>query len=226
MENKLNNKEYFQKKLNSEMNRIEQFETTLKNIDHSNSKGIRIGKIHLSNLYLNCVKLLCSLNNSPREILPVYLTFLENYKDICTPNDSMYDIIDVFSLGVLIFDNNEKIIDYLEQIFYEYDSTDGMIVFLMNYLKNRDSKITRSRIKYFNELFQSGDKANKLKIELKLWYSKHSDAYWYNSHKSSNNTYCGYWCFEIAALAKILDIDDTTFKVNQYYPYDLVHYKE
>lgn len=59
-----------------------------------------------------------------------------------------------------------------------------------------------------------------------LWYDKHSDAYWYNSHLSPNDTYCGYWCFEIAALVKIFKINDTKLRDNQYYPYNLVHYKK
>ena len=37
------------------------------------------------------------------------------------------------------------------------------------------------------------------------------------------DTYCGYWCFEIAALAKIFSVDDSEFKKHPYYPYDLAH---
>ncbi|TKI19923.1 DUF1911 domain-containing protein, partial [Bacillus cereus] len=31
--------------------------------------------------------------------------------------------------------------------------------------------------------------------------------------------------FETAALAKILELDDTSLKDNNHYPYDLAHYK-
>jgi hypothetical protein len=57
------------------------------------------------------------------------------------------------------------------------------------------------------------------------WYSTHGDFYWHDNHKSKVNTYFGYWCFEAGAIVKIMGLDDTAFKDNQYYPYDLVHYK-
>jgi hypothetical protein len=56
------------------------------------------------------------------------------------------------------------------------------------------------------------------------WYSTHRDFYWYDNHKSKVNTYFGYWCFEVGAIVKIMGLDDSAFKDNQYYPYDLVHY--
>ena len=58
------------------------------------------------------------------------------------------------------------------------------------------------------------------------WYSSHSDYYWYNSHESKANTYFGYWCFEAGAIVKIMGLDDSALKDNQYYPYDLVHYTQ
>jgi hypothetical protein len=49
---------------------------------------------------------------------------------------------------------------------------------------------------------------------------------WYDSHKSSKNDYYGYWSFEAGAIAKILNLDDSSLKDVAYYPYDLVHYKK
>lgn len=46
------------------------------------------------------------------------------------------------------------------------------------------------------------------------------------THKSPYGTHCGYWSFESGALVKILGLDDSILKDQQYYPYDLVHYKE
>ncbi len=37
--------------------------------------------------------------------------------------------------------------------------------------------------------------------------------------------YHGLWCYEAAALAKILKIDDAALKDNPHYPYDLAHFK-
>lgn len=53
------------------------------------------------------------------------------------------------------------------------------------------------------------------------WYDDNSDAAWYNSHNSDSDTYCGYWCYIGAAIAKILGFDFNAFKGVTYFPYDL-----
>ncbi|WP_345201556.1 PoNe immunity protein domain-containing protein [Chryseobacterium ginsengisoli] len=54
---------------------------------------------------------------------------------------------------------------------------------------------------------------NNLKLYLdQEWYKGHSDAGWYDNHKSKHNTYAGYWSWESAALVKILDLDDSILK--------------
>jgi len=44
----------------------------------------------------------------------------------------------------------------------------------------------------------------------------------YESHKTE--FYSGYWAWELAALVKVMGLDDSSFKDNPYYPYDLVHW--
>lgn len=56
------------------------------------------------------------------------------------------------------------------------------------------------------------------------WYNE--DCGCYEAHKSKQNIYYGYWSFEAGAIAKILKINDTQLRDTQYYPYDMVHYKE
>lgn len=57
----------------------------------------------------------------------------------------------------------------------------------------------------------------------KEWYTGHSDSGWYDSHKSKEDTYAGYWSWESAALVKILQLDDQLLKGQRYYPYDILH---
>lgn len=61
---------------------------------------------------------------------------------------------------------------------------------------------------------------------LKKWYKLHKDAAWYDSHKSKQDIYNGYWSFEAGAIAKILNIEDSSLKDEPYYPYDLVHFQD
>ncbi|WP_428714947.1 PoNe immunity protein domain-containing protein [Streptococcus suis] len=42
--------------------------------------------------------------------------------------------------------------------------------------------------------------------------------------RRKNPLYFGYWALEIAALVKVLNIPDDSFKNHKYYPYDLVHF--
>ena len=56
------------------------------------------------------------------------------------------------------------------------------------------------------------------------WYNKDCEVY--ESHKSVQSLYYGYWSFEAGAVAKILRLNDSKLKGVPYYPYDLVHYRE
>lgn len=217
------NTEYFQNRIDSERARIETFESALISLDSSNTDGIRIGKIHLSNLYLNCVKLVYSLKKSFDDMLPYYIKCLTYYKDVCAPEDSMYDMLDLLSIGVLLKKSKREFVAHLDEIVTRYNSQDGMILFLMDYLRDETPHMRVSSIEYFNLLMNSEDKLAVLNNALESWYSNHKGAYWYNSHESKNNTYCGYWCFEIAALAQICRVDDSILRKSQYYPYNIKH---
>ncbi|MCD8109564.1 MAG: DUF1911 domain-containing protein [Clostridiales bacterium] len=50
------------------------------------------------------------------------------------------------------------------------------------------------------------------------WYVHRKDMAWYDSHKGTNDTYVGYWSFEAAALAIVFDVDDQRLKNSPYYP--------
>ena len=120
MEKSIKTNEYFQNKMNSERKRIDKFESALNELEASNIKGIRMGKIHLANLYLNCVKLTFSKDKSFQKMFPDYMKFLEYYKEVCTSNDSMYDIIDILSIGVLLQNRKNEFIGYLDEIVLKY----------------------------------------------------------------------------------------------------------
>jgi len=66
------------------------------------------------------------------------------------------------------------------------------------------------------------DKTVVVKDYLSSWYSDNKDSYWYNSHDSKNDTYFGYWCFESAAVVKILNLNPSDFSNNDYFPCDLL----
>ena len=48
-------------------------------------------------------------------------------------------------------------------------------------------------------------------------------AAWYNNDQGGEGAYYGYWCFEAALVVRLLDIDDSSFRDNVYYPKDMVN---
>lgn len=65
--------------------------------------------------------------------------------------------------------------------------------------------------------------AEPIKTYLSRWYSSNRSSGWYDTHKCDDDEllYYGYWCFEAAAIAKRLGLDDTPIRDNKYYPKDL-----
>jgi hypothetical protein len=60
---------------------------------------------------------------------------------------------------------------------------------------------------------------------LETWYNNSRKAPWWGTHLSiegGDRRYSGYWCYEAAAVTKILQIDDSTYRDNEYYPRDLL----
>lgn len=45
-------------------------------------------------------------------------------------------------------------------------------------------------------------------------------------HLMATDAYIGYWCWEIALVVKVFNIDDSSFINHPYYPKDLVHWQE
>ena len=49
------------------------------------------------------------------------------------------------------------------------------------------------------------------------WYNLNKNAPWYNSHLKKN-CYRGYWAWEVAAIAKIMQIDDSDLRIIRIIP--------
>ena len=220
MRDKLKEKDYFSKCIEYENARIIKFTQALQSVDKNNLIGIRNANLYLSNFYRNLFKLKYSAGYPINEIFNDYLNWLNHYKLICSENDSFYDLVDMFSIGVLYSNNREGFILYLTDIIEKCKITDGLILLFYDYVKGNRYTFTQSKAYYFENLFFAEDKHSVISRVLSDWYKNHKDAYWYDSHKSKNNTYCGYWCFEIAAFVKIFKLDASSYCKENHYPYD------
>ena len=79
-----------------------------------------------------------------------------------------------------------------------------------------------------SDAIREKDKAEKLDIlsaYLKDWYREMvgmSDLECQSHLDPEQNGYCGYWAFEVAAIAYLDDLDDTELRQSPYYPKDMV----
>ncbi|MCU5269667.1 PoNi-like cognate immunity protein [Bacillus cereus] len=142
-------------------------------------------------------------------------------------------LIWMISLGILL-ETDKKNIERLKKIVDKKNVNDAVIDFLLcasdigytkmmnRYYKENPYAKTREII----ELAQIDKKEASKRLQTymeKEWLKGHYDYEWKNAHKEPG--YVGYWSFETAALAKILELDDISLKDNNHYPYDLAHYK-
>lgn len=139
----------------------------------------------------------------------------------------------MISLGILLETEKKNLVS-LAKLVEKENMNDVVIDFLLcasdigytkmtnRYYKENPYAKTREII----ELAQTDKKEAPKRLQTymeKEWFKGHYDYEWKNAHKEPG--YVGYWSFETAALVKILEIDDTSLKGNNHYPYDLAHYK-
>ncbi|MFV0381508.1 MAG: PoNe immunity protein domain-containing protein [Breznakia sp.] len=122
-------------------------------------------------------------------------------------------------------ENFTKGLDFLK----EEDINDYAIDFLVHSIDS-SWKVRDNNIKYpiryamLKDIINSKGTTQIVKGHLDRWYKLHEDSAWYDSHKSKENIYTGYWSYEAGAIVKILNLNDEELKQQQYYPYDLVHF--
>lgn len=196
-------------------------------------RGTRNGYSILINSYEKEINLLYSLGENLETIEKCYKKLLFYYCKMWDRKYGYIELIKVLSLGVLFKVNRSDIFE-LEQRLISEKFDDRLVNFLM---KEIDSTWEREGVEFEFEVYeclkQILDNDEKiiaceaLKEYLQeKWYEIHRECAWYDSHKSSKNVYYGYWSFEAGAIAKILNLDDSSLKDVPYYPYDLVHYKK
>ncbi|MCS4533014.1 PoNi-like cognate immunity protein [Neisseria montereyensis] len=222
-------------------------ETHTDDIDYF-EEGIRVGrtnpdrvasvqrKIFTTSLHLLIAKYASGyqLDKLKNEFLSVIEKFEKGWKDKGdTPTDNIHFdnyvlVLWMLSLGILLnleIENYQRIVtvldnskrrDYLLEYIIQAKISNRTIFNDLTYPKH---------FGFFKKLIENKD-ITTLKNHLeKDWYNSMKLTYWYDNHKSKANTFFGYWSFESGALVKILNLDDSILKDQQYYPYDMVHFK-
>ena len=167
-----------------------------------------------------------ALGNSLDEIFKWFKISLRYYQLSYGAFESIYDLMDYLSLAVLFEDRKEEFIEDVEKIFSKYQSfvdsgeqyEDGFIETLALYLLKGEVENFHSHLEYLNMI---GNDADSVIEAQKFWYYAHSEASWYDTHKTED-AYYGYWSFDTAALCKMRGIYDERFKDLDFFPYNLL----
>jgi len=130
------------------------------------------------------------------------------------------------SLAILVRVNDETWAQLVTQL--DNEGRDAVVERLIaTRQKGRKQTSTVMYPNPYRELLAAMDNkdaaTSHLQAFLKEYYSNMSRAYWHDSDKQNKDpAFFGYWAFELAAIVKALNIDDTSFHDHLYYPKDLV----
>ncbi|MBQ2582141.1 MAG: DUF1911 domain-containing protein [Ruminococcus sp.] len=139
--------------------------------------------------------------------------------------DAYADNLEFASMAYL-FGADENVLERIRKKMVDNDARktyDWLIEFILTGKKG-SGKLAWEKSDHFLAEAIEQHSAEPIKTYLSRWYSSSRGCSWYDTHKCDDDEllYYGYWCFEAAAIAKRLELDDTLIRDNKYYPKDLV----
>lgn len=232
MRDKIKTIEYFNRAKTRYYEEIIRYERIVESVLYEkgeNDRGVKNGFNILINAYENYISCLYSSGEDVSSIYDVFIKLLRIYSKMWNKEYGYIELVRNLSIAVMLEVDKESIKE-LENKIIEERFNDYFVNRLINSIDN-SWDISNSNVEFTiydtlkEILVESGNTLVDLKEYLrKDWYKLHAECSWYNSHKSKNGTYCGYWSFETGAVVKLLELDDNSLKDIKYYPYDLVHY--
>lgn len=216
MRDKRKNKEYYKAYLGYQNLRIQKKREKLKESEDGKRQRVLVS---LTGYEIDLLKAEFSFGASKEELEELLSSAMSIVSE--NANVTFDDLLMLLSFAVMLEAGSDakKLIDNNASTI----SKDRLLNFLSTYIENGKGEWNQSislRKEYglLNEVFTSNDKETALNDYLKKWYGAHSDYAWYNSHLRDTDTYCGYWSFESAAIAKILKLDNKKLNGSEYYP--------
>lgn len=226
MRDELMKLEYFNSFIERDGRRIESFTSMIANGEVSQERVLPVTtKIH--DLRLGVLIAGYSRGDDLDILQKEYSTLLEEWKNVFV-GDFYNKGLRMFSLGVLFRTDKKILKDYFE-MYKTSGNDDWLYEFLVSDGLHPESITSNLQFPAAYEKLKStilSGEANSedIKAYLNGWYKNHRSCGWYDSHKSKQMTYHGYWSFEAGAVAKLLQIDDSALREDSFYPFDLVRY--
>ena len=238
---KIKNRKHFEKLLSEEKEVIKQrYEIISKGNQNDSNSYIYYA---IADSYMNLLKITYSLGVKIKDLRETYIVSVQSFLLGFESDEPMYfDILNRVALGFLLNISNEnfqQLVDYVQRMDEQAKpadwTPDQLLWFILNSRLKKDEEQTHADKLAFPKLYKGlfkltqvsdAQEAKKaLEDYIEKWYNLNKNAPWYNSHLKKN-CYRGYWAWEVAAVAKIMHIDDSDLKDNPYYPYDMVHWED
>ena len=227
------NEKYFKKEIESINNSIKIFKEDDKSYINTHGKLSAFHYLSYTFKYNKLIENYYSLGEQIQIIQPIFKESIENFSQAWTEDYQGYPLLlQMVSLGILLKSDEEefkKITDFLHKAtqsnIEEMWKPDNLIFFLIG-AKDHQRKGDKPYEKLYEITQLPKLEAEKaIKDYLEVWYSLHQTDPWYNTHLRDSG-YSGYWAWEVAAVVKVMKLNDSSFKDNPYYPYDMVHWEK
>lgn len=162
-----------------------------------------------------------------------YLKYMQTLLPVWRKDSFYIETLWALSIGIML-DVEAEVLTPLIALVEQDNPEDYLLDFLIRYYRtdwpqhdgfmfNRPYALTKKIIEAENKDKALGQLRHYI---FSKWYAGHSDTGWYNLHKKNVKNHVGYWSFESGAIAKILGLDDSSLKDQQFYPYDMVHWRD
>lgn len=222
MRDTLNTKEYFDEYIGEESRRVAKFEVKIASGTLSPERILPV-KRKLCSIRINLLIAKYSNGAEIDEFKQEFLSIIDTIDDVWNA-ESYDDNLRLLSLCVL-FNVSGEVINQISAFIKEKGEFDSIIECLSS------NTVQSNAILQYPDVYEDmwnmicGKDISGIRDYLQNnWYQKHNYSYWFDTHKSKEKLYFGYWAFEIAALLKVLRIDATSLKGIKYFPYDLYSY--
>ena len=211
---------YFNAYIENEDKRIAKFSEKLSTLVDENKKSQCEG--YIASFIKNKMSAQYSRGDSREEVRKTFDAYLEHIGK--SKISSYADYVDMLSLLVIFNVDTSK----LRGLKSEGVKNDALMQSLLSHIvkKASDKKISvlaypDTYSSFYDFLEEKISEKELLDFVSTKWYASCKDVYWYDSHKSKENTYAGYWCWLAAAVLKIKNGHFSTEISCKYFPSDL-----
>lgn len=209
---------YYKKYIDGEVARFQKFRKLYDEVVNEPKKQMRVAG-YLANYCWNVLTAEYSLGCDKQEMMSSFKEYLSWASISRISNYAEY--VDMLSLSILFDIPYEDIKGILDQ----QQFGDALTECLIDYLRTGFYVIKQSVDLQFSKAYDAfTDFLAEKNVEEfndfmnNKWYDLNQDAYWYDSHKSKENIYAGYWCWLAAAVLKMVGMTSE----GKYIPRDLI----